>query len=355
MTVRRFLHWFTAGMGASLLLMVAVLAWWTRDARVAAAGLLLAGLMAGWMALFLYVFGEKLRRFTDALCHMLDEMIDGRAQPSIDLSEETLLSRIAHRLERLYGVLAADRKRLDAERTALQSLVSDISHQTKTPIANLKMLNETLLARPLDEVERRTFLSASADELEKLDFLIQALVKTSRLETGLITLEKVMAPVDDTLAQALNGVLAILEQKGLDLEVECPAGIVVCHDRRWTAEALFNLLDNAVKYTPVGGHIRVRVQEWEAHVKIDVSDDGPAIPEALQGAIFQRFVRAPEVHDVPGIGLGLYLAREIITLQGGYMQLSSAPGAGVTFSVYLPKLACPDASSKNSERSDFDG
>lgn len=258
-------------------------------------------------------------------------------KPVLAPVEETLFARIMHRLERLYDVLAADRKRLDAERGALQTLVSDISHQTKTPLANLKMLNETLLDRHLDEEEQRAFLKASAGQLEKLDFLIQALVKSSRLETGLISLEKKMAPIDETVAQALEGVLAILEQKNLHLQVDCPASLTVCHDRRWTAEALFNLLDNAVKYTPSGGHLSVRVEDWEAHVKIDVSDDGPGIPESLQGAIFQRFVRGPMAHDSDGIGLGLYLAREIISREGGYIQLTSAPGKGATFSVFLPK------------------
>ena len=92
-----------------------------------------------------------------------------------------------------------------------------------------------------------------------------------------------------------------------------------------------------MKYTPAGGRIALRVEEWESQVKIDVSDTGCGIPEAAQGAIFQRFWRAPAVHEAEGIGLGLYLAREIITLQGGYIRASSAPGKGATFSIFLPK------------------
>lgn len=227
--------------------------------------------------------------------------------------------------------------RLDAERAKLQSLVSDISHQTKTPIATLKMLTDTLRTRPMSEAERAQFLDASARQIDKLDFLIQALVKTSRLETGVITLEKRPQSLAETIALAASGVLAALEQKDLQFSVSCPETITLPHDRRWTAEALANLLDNAVKYTPAGGRIALRVEEWESQVKIDVSDTGCGIPEAAQGAIFQRFWRAPAVHEEEGVGLGLYLAREIITLQGGYIRASSAPGKGATFSIFLPK------------------
>ena len=190
-----------------------------------------------------------------------------------------------------------------------QSLLSDISHQTKTPIANLKMLNETLLERPVDEERRHDFLMATRSQLDKLDFLIQAMVKTSRLETGVIKLEKRNEPMADTLTSAINGILASLEKKQIVLSVDCPDELSVSHDSRWTSEALFNLLDNAVKYTPAGGNIRVVVQDWEMYLRIDVSDNGRGIPEREHAAIFKRFYREESVHDVDGIGIGLYLGR----------------------------------------------
>ena len=141
----------------------------------------------------------------------------------------------------------------------------------------------------------------------------------------------------DTLAAALNTVLAPLEAKGLRLTVDCPEGLTLPHDPKWTAEALSNLLDNAVKYTPPGGQVAVTVTPWDALVKIDVADTGRGIPEGAQGAIFQRFYREAAVHDVEGVGLGLFLTREIVTRQGGYVKVSSAPGQGATFSLFLPR------------------
>lgn len=141
----------------------------------------------------------------------------------------------------------------------------------------------------------------------------------------------------DTLAFAINGILAPLEKKDIALSVDCPDNLSVSHDSRWTAEALFNLLDNAVKYTPAGGKIQVSVQDWEMYLRIDVSDNGRGIPEKEHGAIFKRFYREASVHEVDGIGIGLYLAREIITMQGGYIKVTSEAGKGAVFSVFLPK------------------
>ncbi len=111
---------------------------------------------------------------------------------------------------------------------------------------------------------------------------------------------------------------------------------MLAHDRKWTSEALFNILDNAVKYTPAGGDIQVSVQSWEFYVKINITDSGKGIAEGRQGMIFKRFYREEEVHDIEGIGIGLYLAREIVTMQGGYIKVASTVGCGSTFSVFLP-------------------
>ena len=272
----------------------------------------------------------------DGLCQTLDHMMDSTDWPQVDYEAETLLSRISHRLERLYNVMQKTRHTAEGEKEELQSLVSDISHQTKTPIANLKLINDTMLTRPLTEEKRKEFLQATGTQLDKLDFLIQGMVKTSRLETGVITLEKQDAVIGDTLVSAINGVLAPMEQKEISLSVDCPSDLTISHDSRWTSEALFNILDNAVKYTSAGGSIQVRVRDWEMYLRIDVTDTGRGIPEHSQGTIFKRFYRDEAVHDIDGVGIGLYLAREIITMQGGYITVESKVGEGSTFSVFLP-------------------
>lgn len=336
LSVRAFLRKIVAGtlLTAALLLLIFFLL--TKDVRVVICGIILTAAFYIWGMVFLHYFQKKLSLFTDGLCQTLDHMMDSTNRPQVDYEAETLLSRISHRLERLYNVMQKTRHTAEGEKEELQSLVSDISHQTKTPIANLKLLNDTMLTRPLTEEKRKEFLQATGTQLDKLDFLIQGMVKTSRLETGVITLEKQDAVIGDTLVSAINGVLAPMEQKEINLSVDCPSDLTISHDSRWTSEALFNILDNAVKYTSAGGSIQVRVRDWEMYLRIDVTDTGRGIPEHSQGTIFKRFYRDEAVHDIDGVGIGLYLAREIITMQGGYITAESKVGEGSTFSVFLP-------------------
>ena len=286
-------------------------------------------------ALFVVFLRRKLVLFSDKLCQTIDDMLNGAAAPQV-CEEENLFYKINHRLVRLYEVMWENQENIVKERADLQELISDISHQVKTPISNLKMVNATLLEQPMPEEKQREFLQASSGQLEKLDFLMQAMIKTSRLETGVISLDRKIQPLYDTLAAALGGILLNAERKHIHVGVDCPEDIILPHDRKWTSEALFNILENAVKYTPAGGTIRVSVQSWEFYVKIDITDSGKGIAENRQGIIFKRFYREEEVHDIEGIGIGLYLAREIITMQGGYIKVTSTVGCGSTFSVFLP-------------------
>ena len=258
-------------------------------------------------ALFVVFLRRKLVLFSNNLCQTIDDMLNGAAPPQQMHEEENLFYKINYRLAHLYDVLRESQESIAKERADLQELISDISHQVKTPISNLKMVNATLLEQPMPKEKQREFLQASSGQLEKLDFLMQAMIKTSRLETGVISLDGKIQPLYDTLAAALGGILLSAERKNIHVSVDCPEDIILPHDRKWTSEALFNILDNAVKYTPADG-----------------------------GMIFKRFYREEEVHDIEGIGIGLYLALEIVTMQGGYIKVASKVGDGSTFSVFLP-------------------
>ena len=285
---------------------------------------------------FVTLIRRKLVMFSDSFCGQMDDMLSGDImQPKQTIEEESLFYKINYRLGRLYEVMQENKNNIAKERADLQELISDISHQVKTPIANLKIINNTLLENEVPPQKQKEFLTAQASQLDKLDFLMQAMIKTSRLETGVISLDQKQQPVYDTLATALGGILLNAEKKQIDVQVECPEHLDARHDRKWTSEALFNILDNAVKYTPAGGQIRVSVEGWEMYVKINIADTGIGISEQHQGTIFKRFYREDAVHDVEGIGIGLYLAREIMTLQEGYIRVASEIGQGSTFSVFL--------------------
>lgn len=307
----------------------------TKDMNVLLVGSILMVCAVCGLWSLIYAFVKRLAIFSNDMCSLLDNMISGKECVQ-NTDSETVFAKIAHRLFRLYDIMQENRRNVDAERKELQTLVSDISHQVKTPVSNLKMVTDTLLTKDVSAQEQENFLQGIKEQVEKLDFLFQALVKCSRLETGTISLEKRVCRLFDTLAQAMGGIVYAAEKKEIAVSVDCPEYLTLSHDSKWTAEALFNLLDNAVKYTPEGGSISVSVVAWELYVEIKVTDTGKGISESNQAAIFRRFYREEEVHDQQGVGIGLYLAREIVTRQGGYIKVISEPGQGSAFSIMLP-------------------
>ena len=185
----------------------------TRNPAIVWLGLLFILLVFICVALFVAFLRRKLVLFSDRLCETIDNMLDGALVPPQVYEEENLFYKINHRLVRLYEVMRENRESVAKERADLQELISDISHQVKTPIANLQMVNATLLEQPVTEEKRQEFLQASSGQLEKLDFLMQAMIKTSRLETGVIALDRKVQPIYNTLAAALGGILLNAEKK----------------------------------------------------------------------------------------------------------------------------------------------
>mgnify|MGYP001029707915 CR=1 FL=1 len=240
------------GMAVSMATICAVFFAVTGQMWMLTFGMLLTLCALVWMFLLTIAFGKRLSVFTKELCRAMDQMISGSGEPVRAADSETLFARISYRLSRLYGIMQENRRKVDEERQELQMLVSDVSHQVKTPVSNLKMVTDTLLSKPVTEEEQREFLKGIRNQTDKLEFLFQALVKTSRLETGAIRLQKKDAPLLDTLAMACSGIVYAAEKKGICVTVDCPEDLCLSHDSKWTAEAVFNLLDNAVKYTPAG-------------------------------------------------------------------------------------------------------
>lgn len=279
---------------------------------------------------------SRLLAFLDSLNACIDNIVNGKKDAAFDLESETLLSKINYKLKRLYEIMQNGKIQVQEEKQSIQEMISDISHQVKTPVTNLKMYNSTMLEQQLAPEKEREFHKLMESQINKLDFLMQAMIKMSRLETGVITLSVSPAPIYDTVGLALSGIELSAEKKNIEVSVNCDPALIVPHDKKWTTEALFNIMDNAVKYTPSGGKISVTVERWEMATKIDIADTGKGIPERHFAQIFKRFYREDDVHDISGVGIGLYLCREIISKQGGYIQVKSEVGKGSTFSVFLP-------------------
>ncbi len=275
----------------------------------------------------------RTRRILSRLDAMLQSAQDGTfRERSFD---ESRLSALEGRMARYLAENAVTARAAAAEKDRIQALISDISHQTKTPVANLLPYAQLLSEQPLPEGCRQ-YADALASQAEKLQFLVDALVKTSRLEAGIIAVRPVRQPVRTLLEQAAAPVRPKAGEKGMAIFLP-ETGAEARFDRKWTAEALGNLLDNAVKYAPPHTGITVTVQSYELFCRIDVADLGPGIAPEEQNRIFQRFYRAPAAAETEGVGIGLYLAREIAAAQSGYLRVRSKPGQGSVFSLFLPR------------------
>lgn len=278
----------------------------------------------------------RTRRLLGRLDHMLESAMDGHFSES-EYTED-MLSRLEARMYQYLSMDRQDRKETAKERDAVKSLVSDISHQTKTPVANILLYSQLLQENESLDERARQIAGQIEMQTEKLNFLIQSLIRTSRLENGIVA----VVPKEDRILELIHDLPhpASAQAKGVEYHIveEMPY-ICACFDRKWTVEALSNLVDNAVKYTPPGGKVTVSVQEYEMFVRIDVADTGIGISEEETAKIFARFYRSPHVQEERGVGLGLYLAREILHREGGYIKVASVPGEGSVFSVFLSKRA----------------
>ena len=251
---------------------------------------------------------------------------------------ETMLSRLETRMYQYLSLNRQNQREIAKERDKVQMLISDISHQTKTPVSNILLYSELLSEQDLSPVSREYISSLSA-QAEKLNFLITSLVKLSRLETGILTLSPKKTSVFPMLENLIKQYTPSASEKGLFLSISDtednrndPAAVF---DEKWTTEAIGNLIDNAIKYTECGS-ITLSVKSYEMFLCIQITDTGIGISEQEQPKIFSRFYRAESVHEKPGVGIGLFLARQIIMMENGYMKVSSKPGRGSVFSLYLP-------------------
>lgn len=282
--------------------------------------------------LFIYIRTSRILKQIDA---MLENAING------DFSESDFTESRLSKLEaKMYRYLAAGKtakNQIVRERNAIKELVSDISHQTKTPLSNILIYTQLLNESDNLDKNSKDLLLHIESQTDKLKFLIQALVKTSRLENGIVS----VIPKENSILQIFNNIdyYAVAEKKGISLIFDALPDLKAEFDLKWTSEAVSNIIDNALKYTSCGGNVIVSAKDYEMFVRIDVADTGIGISEEDTAKIFNRFYRSAEVSGEKGVGVGLYLAREILSKEGGYIKVSSRLKEGSVFSVFLPKQA----------------
>ena len=267
---------------------------------------------------------------------LIEALVEQQERQIFSEAEDTLTARLQHQLLKLRNILTAQNQMLAQEKEQIKTLISDISHQIKTPIAAANTFAELLSDGELSAEERTEYITTLQMSLGKLTFLTNSLIKMSRLESGIISLKPEKNSLNEIVLQAVKTVYAKAKEKGILITFECDQALEAVLDFNWTAEAISNVIDNAVKYTPQGGFVRLQITEYPSFLRLDISDSGVGIPEEEQAKIFGRFYRGKQSVGTDGVGIGLYLTREIINKQNGYMKVSSDEN-GSTFSMFLKK------------------
>lgn len=287
---------------------------------------------------FLYkdLYKRQMKSNFEQLSNMLTAIIDMREEEVFSTVEDTILGKLQFQTNKLTNILKSQNKQIESEKNEIKSLISDIAHQLKTPLTNLRMYGEFLQDENLSEDERKEFNEIILLSLNRLSFLIESMIKMSRLESGVIQLKPEKASLNETLFIALKNIQKKAQSKKINIKIEEIEEVNIIHDKKWISEAIFNVIENAVKYTKNNGIIKIKMRNYEMFSRLDIEDNGIGIDEEELPKIFTRFYRGQNVTEEEGIGIGLYLTRDIITKQGGYIKVSSKE-EGTIFSIFLKR------------------
>lgn len=312
--------------------------------------LLAAAVVAVFAVLFFWLRRRDRKRLEDAyqqLLQRLDRALGGQIQHTdYDESQD---AAVTERLNRLVLASGMNQERAERERDIVKSFISDISHQVRTPLTNIMLYAGLLQERKLDG-ESAALAGKIRTQSDKLGFFMKELMRAAYAEQEIISIHPELVRVDALIDSACQ----LVEMEALKKKIHIERGEMdlSCHadpkqaadlfcyaDPKWTAEAIGNVLDNAVKYSPEHSRVTISVISYEAFVCIAVQDQGIGIREEEQGQVFERFYRSDAVSGAPGIGIGLYLVREVLAKQGGYARIDSSLGEGTSVCLYLSRYA----------------
>lgn len=280
----------------------------------------------------IFSFKSKINHLTHYIFNTFDKTTQNNKE-----YEETIESKLLHQINKYKQELDIEKEETIHSKQEIQSLVTHISHQVKTPLANIKIYNDLLARNDLSKEEAIDFRQMLNQQINKLDFLMESLIKMSRLETDIIQLDIEKNDLYSTLIEVINHVFLLAEKKHINIELSKNTHISALYDEKWTQEAIFNVLENCIKYSNKNTTITIQMSKNNFFSKIIITDQGIGIKKENYNNIFQRFYRAQEVQDKDGIGIGLYLTREILSREEGYITVQSEYGKGSTFTIYLKR------------------
>lgn len=282
-------------------------------------------------AIYLYRQNKRISRLAD---RMMDEILADKPVIQGDL-EEGEVSALAAKARRIQEKILIEVGLAEQEKEQVKSLIANMSHQLKTPLANVMMYEDILSEEGISEEERAKFLLKMKQQTEKVSWILNSLFKMVKLEQNVIAFDAKPNMLRKTLLDAVNLVYAKAEKKQIEVVTEYFPDCRLYHNPKWTSEVFANILENAVKYSPECGRITIGARRFEMYTEIWIQDAGIGIAKEEMTNIFKRFYRSGEVINIEGSGIGLYLCKLILEKEKGYINVASEQGVGSRFSVFL--------------------
>lgn len=289
-----------------------------------------------YLSLFLYLQRQH-KAFGNAE-NTIRQFLDGNTTSRIECSQAGDWYSLFHAINEMATILSAHAENQRQTKEFLQDIISDVSHQIKTPLSALKMYHEIIESHKDDTATVSSFTEKSQREIKRMEDVIYTLLKLARLDAGIIQMEKAEENVSILMQDVLERFETWAEREHKTITLSGKEDVILSCDALWVSEAIGNIIKNALEHTENGGHIGVKWSQSPLMTQIEISDDGKGIhPEDLYN-IFKRFYRSRLSSDVHGIGLGLPLAKSIVEAHGGTISVTSTPGTGTTFTLNFINL-----------------
>ena len=267
----------------------------------------------------------------------LDDLLQKKDISYYSVQKDTLAAKILSQLQRVQKMYGGIATLVENERDGIKKLLAEIAHQLRTPLSNMETYLALLEDNSIGDAEKETYIKAVEKSENKLHFLIEKFIVAARLENQIIQIHKCDSNLKETVAQAVFQVRKKAEEKYINIVIQGEdADKKVLHDRNWLCEAIYNLLDNSIKYSPMSMDIIVKLTSNEMFSEICVEDNGIGIKKGEENKIFQLYYRGTNISNQEGYGMGLFIAREIVQKHDGFIKVKRK-NSGLTMSIVLPK------------------
>lgn len=278
-------------------------------------------------------FYNKIRKLT----HAAKKVIDGEYDISIAENKEGDFSKLAVAFNSMRVTIRNNLSQLKKEKQFLVDLLSDISHQLKTPLSSMIVYNDIMLSKELTRDQREEFLLNNENQLNRMNWLIQSMLKHAKLDANAIEFDKAEQGLKETIEEAIDTLSSKAKEQEVKLLFHVDRDVILIHDRLWIEEALINIIKNSIEHTSAEGQIKIDLLENPIYKRIIIEDSGEGIREEDLPNIFKRFYKAKSSKKTDSVGIGLSLAKSIIEAHQGIIEVTSTPGVGSRFTITFLK------------------